>query len=142
MLNARQGATENEEAATNISDSTDEDEETESNEDESSTDKPFTASAPSTIKQRKTVLSTKLAATLDCTNTSVQNATMIMASVINACDSCLSHSLLSKSTVYRCRQNLRKEAAQHIIESYEATTSVVHWDGKLIWFVSTKFIFI
>jgi len=56
-----------------------------------------------------------------------------MASVINeAGDSSLSHSLPSKSTVHRCRQNLRKEAAQHIKESYEATTSVVHWDGKLI----------
>jgi len=40
VLNARERATENEEAATNISDSTGEDEETESNEDESSTDKP------------------------------------------------------------------------------------------------------
>ena len=56
-----------------------------------------------------------------------------MASVINeACDSSLSYPLPSKSTVHRCRQNLRKEAAQHIKESYEATTSVVHWDGKLI----------
>ena len=129
----RDRATVNEEAATNISDSTDEYKETESNEDEFSTDKPFIASTPPTTKRRKTVLSTKLAATLDRTNTSVQNATMIMASVINkAGDSFLSHSLPPKSTVHRCRQNLRKVASRHIKESYKASTSVVHWDGKLI----------
>jgi len=109
----RDRATVNEEAATNISDSTDEYKETESNEDEFSTDKPFIASTPPTTKRRKTVLSTKLAATLDRTNTSVRNATMIMASVINeAGDSSLSDSLLSKSTVHRCRQNIRKEASR------------------------------
>jgi len=128
----RDRAAENE-VTTNISDSSGEDKETESDEYESSTDKTFTASAPTTIKRQKTVLSTKLAATLDRTNTSVRNSTMILASVINeAGDSSLSHSLSSKSTVHRHRQSLRKEAAENIKQCYEATKSVVHWDGKLI----------
>jgi len=131
----RDRAAEIEEVTTNISDtdSSGEDKETQSDERESSTDKTFTASASSTRKRRKTVLSTKLAATLDRTNTSVRNSTMILASVINETDdSSLSHSLPSKSTVHRRRQSLRKQTAQHIKQCYEATKSVVHWDGKLI----------
>jgi len=108
----------NEELAANlISDSSDKDKETDPDEDDS-TDKPFVASTLSITKRRKTVLSKQLAATLDSTNTSVRSATMILASLMNEAgltgETSSPHSLPSKSTVHRHRQNIRKEAAEQI----------------------------
>lgn len=87
---------------------------------------------PSTkCKRRKTVLTTKVAATLDRTHASVRKSTMIMASVLNIGER-PELLPLSKSTLHRHRQHLRKLSAQDIKLNFQATKSVVHWDGKLI----------
>lgn len=118
----------NEELVANlISDSSYKDEETDLDEDDS-TEKPFFASTLSITKSRKTVLSTKLADTLDRTNTSVRSATMILASLMNKAgltgETYSPLSLPSKRTVHRHRQNIRKEAADQIKQCYEASKSV------------------
>ncbi|CAH0562945.1 unnamed protein product [Brassicogethes aeneus] len=96
----------------------------------------FVASACKTTKtskpvERKRIISSKVSAVLDRTNTSIRKSTMILASVINEAGCSTSSAVLSKSTVHR-RQKRRREAAQIIKDNYQATKSVVHWDGKLL----------
>ena len=57
---------------------------------------------------------------------------MILASVINEAGEGSMSTVLSKSTVHRYRQRRRREAAEQINQDYQATKSVVHWDGKLL----------
>ena len=89
------------------------------------------------VKKRRqhmsdSVLTDKVAATLDRTNTSVRKSTMIMASVINAAGENVKSLPLSKSTVHRHRQHIRQLSASYIKQNFQPTKSVVHWDGKLI----------
>jgi hypothetical protein len=83
-------------------------------------------------KRCKTVLTPNIAATLDRTITSVRKATMIMASVINEAGGSSESLPMSKSSMHRHRQHLRKLSAQDIKHNFTATKSVVHWDGKLM----------
>lgn len=108
---------------------TDDSRETESDEAEDQAYEPPVKVA--STRESAAVLSPKLAATLDRTNTSVRSSTMIIASVVNeAADTPLT--LPSKSTVHRHRQQLRCQSATRIKQQYKPTKSVVHWDGKLI----------
>ncbi|KAK0063979.1 hypothetical protein Bpfe_006664 [Biomphalaria pfeifferi] len=82
--------------------------------------------------KRRRVISSKVSAVLDRTNTSTRAATMILASAFNEAGSSTSTVVLSKSTVHRQRQQRRKVAALEIKTTYVPSISVVHWDGKLI----------
>ena len=80
----------------------------------------------------KTVLTAKIAATLDCINTSVRKTTMIMVSVLNEAGGSSVSLQLSKSTVHRHHQQLCELSSRDVKQTYKATKSVVHCDGKLI----------
>ena len=72
----------------------------------------------------------KVAAVLDRTNTSIRTATMIIASVINEVGCSTSPAILSKSTIHRQRYKWRH--AVQIKDDFRASKSVVLWDGKLL----------
>ena len=57
---------------------------------------------------------------------------MIIASVVNEAGCSTSSAVLSKSTVHRQRQRLRREVAEKVKDDFNASKSVVHWDGKLM----------
>ena len=82
--------------------------------------------------KRRRLISSKVSAVLDRTNTSTRAATMILASAFNEAGCSTSTVVLSKSTVHRQRQQRRKVTALEIKTTYVPSTSVVHWDGKLI----------
>jgi len=82
--------------------------------------------------KRKDLVSEKVSAVLDRTNTSIRTSTMILASVVNEAGCSTSAAVLSKSTVHRHRQRCRRRAAEQIKENFVAGKSVVHWDGKLL----------
>ena len=90
----------------------------------SSTDKP--------PRKRQVIVSQRVSAALDRTNTSIRSSTMILASLVNEVGCSTSSAVLSKSTVHRQRQRCRREAAQQIKEDFVACKSVVHWDGKMM----------
>jgi len=84
-------------------------------------------------KRRGDILSHKIVAVLDCTNTSIRTSTMILASVINDSVCSTSSAVLSRSTVHRVRQKCRREAAENIKEDYRSSESdIIHWDGQLL----------
>jgi hypothetical protein len=83
-------------------------------------------------KKRKRIISPAVASVLDRTNTSVRKSTMILASVINEAGEGSMSTVLSKSTVHLYRQRRSRKAAEQIKQDYQATKSVVHWDGKLL----------
>lgn len=80
----------------------------------------------------KSIVSKKVSSVLDRANISVRASTMIIASVVNEVGGSTSAAVPSMSTVYRHRQQRRREVAQRIQDDYNATKSVVHWDGKLL----------
>ena len=86
---------------------------------------------PRVRKKPRQIVTAKVSATLDRTNTSVRKSAMIMATVLNQMGS--DKALVpSKSTVHRHRQECRKETAEAIKRDYVPAKSVVHWDGKLL----------
>ena len=78
------------------------------------------------------IISPKVNAVLDRTNTSVRKASMITASVLNTAGIPASTVSLSKSSIHRRRQKQRLKSAQEIRQGFSTTKSVVHWDGKLL----------
>lgn len=82
--------------------------------------------------KRARVLSSKLSAVLDRTNTSTRKATMILASAFNKAGCSTSSVVLSKSTIHRHRQKFREAAAHDIKMAYMPSKCVVHWDSKLL----------
>jgi len=83
-------------------------------------------------KPRKDIISARVSAVLDRTNTSIRTSTMILASVVNEVGGSTSAAVLSKSTIHRKRQICRREASKQIKEAYVGSKSVIHWDGKLL----------
>lgn len=110
-------------------------EDDEDSSDESSVDefivKPMTPSSDRECKCSN-VMTPRVSAVLDRTNTSVRTSTMIIASMVNEIGCSMSSAILSKSTVHRQRQKFRREAAKQIKDDFRASKSVVHWDGKLL----------
>ena len=78
----------------------------------------FTVKLPKdkTKRRRTDVISEKVSAVLDRTNTSIHTSTMIMASLVNEVGCSTSSAVLSKSTVHRQRQ--RSEAAKQIKDNF------------------------
>ena len=95
-----------------------------------SDDETFTYNSTEVKKQR--IISLKVNAVLDRTNTSVRKASMITASVLNKVGVPARTVSLSKSTIHRQRQKQRQKSAQQIRQGFSSTKSVVHWDGKLL----------
>ena len=93
-------------------------------------DETFIYGLPTTKKQQ--IISPRVNATLDRTNTSVRKASMIVASVLNKAGVPASTVTLSKSTIHRHRQQQRRKSSQQIRQSFCSKKSVVHWDGKLL----------
>jgi len=85
-------------------------------------------------KRRKLrdIVSEKVSAVLDRTNTSIRTSTMILASVVNEVGCSTSSTVLSRSTVHRQRQHHRRETAEQIKKNCKPSKCVVHWDGKLL----------
>jgi hypothetical protein len=73
-----------------------------------------------------------VSATLDRTNTSHRKGTAIISSVLNKSGEGIASAVLSKSTLHRRCQKLRRAAAKNIQVEYSVNKSVVHWDGKLV----------
>ena len=97
---------------------------------DTSDDGTFTYNSTAVKKQR--IISPKVNAVLDRTNTSVRKASMIAASVLNTAGVPSSTVSLSKSNIHRQRQKQRQKSAQEIRQGFSSTKSVVHWDGKLL----------
>ena len=97
---------------------------------DTSDDGTFTYNSTAVKKQR--IISPKVNAVLDRTNTSVRKASMIAASVLNTAGVPSSTVSLSKSTIHHQRQKQRQKSAQKIRQGFSSTKSVVHWDGKLL----------
>ena len=97
---------------------------------DTSDDGTFTYNSTAVKKQR--IISPKVNAVLDRTNTSVRKASMIAASVLNTAGVPSSTVSLLKSTIHRQRQKQRQKSAQEIRQGFSSTKSVVHWDGKLL----------
>jgi hypothetical protein len=105
-----------------------------SNSDESSSDE-FTIeyATPRTNKQcKRTVITPKVSAVLDRTNTSVRTATMILASVVNEVGCSISSAILSKSIIHPQRLKYCCEAATKITDDFRPIKAVGHWDDKLL----------
>ena len=83
-------------------------------------------------RYRRDIISPKVAAVLDRTNTSIRKSTMILASAFNEAGVPISETIFSKSTMHRHRQRRRQQAADLIKENYVPSKSIVHWDGKLL----------
>lgn len=84
------------------------------------------------LRNRVSIITQKVAAVLDRTNTSIRTSTMIMASLVNEIGSSTSEVVLSKSTVHRQRQQFRREEAEQIKDDFRAKKCIVHWDGKML----------
>ena len=97
---------------------------------DTSDDETFTYNSTAVKKQR--IISPKVNAVLDRTNTSVRKASMITASVLNKAGVPASTVSLSKSSIHRQRQKQRHKSAKEIRQGFSSTKSVVHWDGKLL----------
>lgn len=82
--------------------------------------------------KRARIVTSTVAAVLDRTNTSVRKSAMILASAVNEAGCSVSSVVLSKSSVHRHRQQLRKVSAREIQSTYRASKCVVHWDSKLL----------
>lgn len=119
--------------------------ETEESEDDSSTSSSSTDTEPSNAgddftakppragnKRKRDVVSQKVAAVLDRTNTSIRTSTMILASLVNQVGCSTTAVVLSKSSVHRQRQRMRQQGAKEIKADFQASKSVVHWDSKLL----------
>ena len=86
----------------------------------------------STAVKKHGIISPKVKAVLEGTNTSVRKASMIAVSVLNTAGVPSRTVSLSKSTIHRQRQKLQQKLAQEIRQGFSSTKSVVHWDGKLL----------
>ena len=97
---------------------------------DTSDDETFTYNSTAVKKQR--IISPKVSAVLDRTNTSVRKASMITASVLNKVGVPANTVSLSKSSIHRQRQKQRYKSAKDNRQGFSSTKSVVHWDGKLL----------
>ena len=97
---------------------------------DTSDDETFTYNSTAVKKQR--IISPKVSAVLDRTNTSVRKASMITASVLNKVGVPANTVSLSKSSIHRQRQKQRHKSAKDNRQGFSSTKSVVHWDGKLL----------
>ena len=97
---------------------------------DTSDDGTFTYNTTAVKKQR--IISPKVNAVLDRTNTSVRKVSMVAASVLNTAGVPSSTVALSKSTINRQRQKQRHKSAQEIRQRFSSTKYFVHWDGRLL----------
>ena len=94
--------------------------------------RPYSTSSNDDQRKRTNVITQKVSAILDRTNTSIRTSTMIVASLLNGIGCPTSSAVLSKSTVHRQRQRLRSKASKKIKDDFQTCKSVVHWDSKLL----------
>ena len=87
-------------------------------------------------KLRDILVSEKVSAVLDRTNTSIPTSPMILESVGNEVAWSTSPEVLSKSAVHSQRQRLRRKAAEQIRRRFQPSQCVVYWDGKLLPYVT------
>jgi hypothetical protein len=82
--------------------------------------------------RNKSIMSPKVSAALDRTNTFIRKSTVIITFVRNESACSKSKTVLSKSTVHRYRQRRRPEIAEQIKAEFRASKCIVHWNGKLL----------
>ena len=82
--------------------------------------------------KKQLIISPKINAVIDRTNTSVRKASMITASVLNTAGVPASTVSLSKSSIHHQRQKQRQKSAAEIRQGFSSTKSIEYWDGKLL----------
>lgn len=93
---------------------------------------------PSDPKIRKiygNIITTKIVAVLDKCKVSDRDAVHLIAAIAEALELDLNRLSISRSTVRRCRQQLREERAENMKKLFnksEITAAVIHWDGKIL----------
>lgn len=84
---------------------------------------------------RKNVITEKLVAALDKCKVSDRDAVHVITAVAQALEFDIHTLSISRTTIQRCRQSLRREIAEKLksyFKDISFTAPVVHWDSKLL----------